>query len=391
MLCSLIDHHDIAALVINVSTLRIVWASAACAALDGRLAVDVSLQDIPELFAVLPESLESMFDESQVSELSNTNHILARCTLEQSTINQTQPEKLEDSSEPSNVNRVNVTIRSISSQGNNLLLQFDREQGPDNYYRQYVADREKLFNTSRALTVNEMATTLAHELNQPIGTVVNLLHGCLDRLRKHNETVENNTDVQVGSDILDALDFAIRQSRFASQIISRVREFTEARQPSMEQLDIRVLVQDSVQLLDWVFESEHVNLSLDSSLEPLLVACDRMLLQQVLINLCRNAIEAMREMHESKRRLTVVTHRSDDGIRVDIADTGPGMEDDKMGNMFKPFVSTKRDGMGVGLNICRSFVELHQGRLWVTRNDLQGCTVHIQLPESLGGGGRNNS
>ena len=397
MLGSLIDHHAIAALMIDVKTLRVLWSSNASVALDGRLVVGTCLRELPELFAVLQEPLKIKSPETQTPGIQSAGQIVARCTLFSDTSaaaktdsgnveisdkaahyqdakSDTQVENKQDGPVKTGTD---IRIRSVSKQASKHLFLLEPEQALDNYYRQYIADREKLFNTSRALTVNEMATTLAHELNQPIGTVVNLLNGCLDRLRSHNES---DTHGPVDSDVVDALDFAIRQSRFASQIIARVREFTEARQPNMELLDIRVLVQDSVQLLDWVFASEHISLSLGTSATPLVVACDRMLLQQVLVNLCRNAIEAMREMSDGERRLDIRTHHSDDGIQVDIADSGPGMANDTMNNMFTPFVSSKRDGMGVGLNICRSFVELHQGRLWVTQNEFGGCTIHIQLP-----------
>lgn len=400
LLCSLIDQHDIAALLVDINTLNLLWSSTSALQLDDRLVAGRNLsEDVPELHAVLSGPLQAAASDMNLLTANNQSAVLANCLLQGSrqrvvqyaTVHpsdasdgvQTQKEatsaQITVDSDDLSDGRM-VSIRSVSRQGNVLLLQIDREQQMDNYYREYVADREKLFNTSRALTVNEMATTLAHELNQPIGTVVNLLHGCLERLQQHNASKKGVAEEQIGGDVLEAMDFAIRQSRFASQIIARIREFTEARQPSMEQLDLRELVRESVDLLDWVIASERIHLSLHGGESPLKVTCDRMLLQQVLVNLCRNAIEAMRDMVHGERHLNIHLYRSDDGVHIDIVDTGPGMSDDLLGDMFKPFVSSKRDGMGVGLNICRSFVELHQGRLWVTSNQQQGCTVHIRLP-----------
>lgn len=400
LLCTLIDEQNIAALLIDIRSSDVLWCSAATAMLDSRLVAGVCLSEaVPELHAELLDPLRAAVADPQLPGTDKQTGILANCTLHAPALNKVMGEPHDRHDSPpidrtatsscpdgtgqldesaSRATSVNISIRSVSRFGNLLVLKIEREQ--DNYYRQYIADREKLFSTSRTLTVNEMATTLAHELNQPIGTVVNLLHGCLERLEQHNAGAAPIPDKQIDNDVLEALDFAIRQSRFASQIIARIREFTEARQPNMEQLDIRDLVHESTQLLDWVLASESVHLSLLSGDKPLMVACDRTLLQQVLVNLCRNAIEAMREMKIGERHLDVKLYLSDDGVHIDIIDSGPGMTDDSINDMFKPFVSSKRDGMGIGLNICRSFVELHQGRLWVTNNKKQGCTAHIRLP-----------
>ncbi len=402
LLLDLIDQQGVVALLVDTRTLQLVWTSAASASLDKRLVAGNSLSDIPELQKALQEFFQEEGQGTSVKDADTHINVSVHCTLQPSiqTSSVVAPSSLASDqadksgaiglSVPSSADAfdheaaggTHVCLRSVGQQGPHLMLKIEPEQQLDNYYRQYVADRDKLFNTSRALTVNEMATTLAHELNQPIGTVVNLMHGCIERLQDHNDSHADQTEAQVDTDVLDALDFGIRQSQFASQIIARVRDFTEARQPSMERRDIRVLIQDSVKLLDWVFASERIDLTLDVGHTPLIVACDGMLLQQVMVNLCRNAIEAIREIQHGERRLNVLSYRSSDGVHVEIADTGPGMDDTSLTGMFKPFVTSKRNGMGIGLNICRSFVELHQGKLWVTRNECQGCTVHIRLPEA---------
>jgi len=236
--------------------------------------------------------------------------------------------------------------------------------------RQYMQAREYLFSTSRTISVSEMATTLAHEINQPIGTITNMLRGVKARLRKPDlaiDTIEN------------ALDRALDQAQFTHSVITRIRDFTQARRPERQMLDLCEVVRESVELLDWLFDTNacHVTLALPS--ESLSISGDKTMLQQVLINLLRNGVDAMQNVPPAQRRLNVFVSGSTARVQVDISDNGQGL-DGKEATLFMPFVTSKADGMGVGLNICRSFVELHQGKLWLTPNELRGCTSHIELP-----------
>ena len=241
----------------------------------------------------------------------------------------------------------------------------------------YVSERDELFSRSHAISVSEMATTLAHELNQPLGTISNILHG----LRARIET-GSVYDAEVGK----ALDMAVQQTRFAARLITRIREFTDSFQPQFTELDLSQLLSRSVSLLDFLFSSENVTvrLSEDLSHKPCFAMGDYTMLQQVITNLLRNAVDAMRttEVHNKFIDLSVV-HGSD-YIKIEIKDQGHGLSSDADEWLFTPFVTTKQDGMGVGLSICKSLVELHQGQLWISPNDSQsasmGCTAHLLLP-----------
>lgn len=252
-----------------------------------------------------------------------------------------------------------------------IAMRINRDTDNDTYLRRYMADREKLFTTSRSISVSEMATTLAHELNQPIGTIANMLRGVQLRLGKRGG---------IGDDINSALGKALDQTRFAANIISRIREFTQSRQPNFSEHDIEDLVRESVALLDWVFESEQVSVQVLNSDAALLVRGDQTMLHQVFTNLCRNAVDAMRDSANAPRVLDISIEPTEDGVKIEFADSGHGLDEQAEESLFTPFVTRKASGMGVGLNICRSFIELHQGRLWLAQNETGGCTAHVLLP-----------
>jgi len=119
---------------------------------------------------------------------------------------------------------------------------------------------------------------------------------------------------------------------------------------------------------------------LHSEAKLAIVNGDATMLQQVFTNLIRNAVEAMRDMQPEDRHLDIHVHLQERNVQVEIADKGHGLTQETQDNLFVPFVTQKTQGMGVGLNICRSFVELHQGRLWLAPNDMSGCTSFVLLP-----------
>lgn len=249
-------------------------------------------------------------------------------------------------------------------------------------WHNYIAERDELFQKSRSISVTEMATTLAHELNQPLGTVSNILQGLQVRLSQGVLNVEQ---------CQDAIALALQQTQFASRVISRVRDSTESRQPKYVQFNVIDLLNHSVQLLDWVFSAESVRVTLsDAGVETasaeskdlpidLQIVADYTMMQQVVTNLLRNAVDAIREANREERVIRIALGRTPDGIKIEIKDNGHGLKTANVDSLFTPFQSAKKDGMGVGLNICKSFVELHQGKLWVTPNVDVGCTAHVLL------------
>lgn len=263
----------------------------------------------------------------------------------------------------------------VALNARHVLLRLTDERERLHHLQRQLDDRESLLFTSRSLTVSEMGSVLAHELNQPIGATVNLLRGLKLRLaRRHPDDTEE----------LAALDKAQQQVTYASQIIGRVREYTQSRQPKTELLDLVALVQESLALLDWDLQrdAEHRHLRLEQRLpaQPVLVQGDAVMLQQVVINLLRNALDALRLDGPDHPLIDVELHLDGRRAELRVGDNGPGITPQTEARLFLPFSSTKPSGMGLGLSICRSLIEMHQGRLWFTRRETGGCCFHFALP-----------
>ncbi len=281
--------------------------------------------------------------------------------------------------------------------GHLLLRATDRHEDSRALQRQ-LDDREKLIFTSRVFSVGEMATTLAHELNQPIGATANLLRGLRSRLSRRSSAEPAPGRSQAGSppsgggarlrapggllnqEEAQALDRAVEQVMFAARVISRIREFTHSHQPRHGRVDLTAMLRASASLLDWDLRRSRARLALELPEQPVHVRGDEVMLQQVVVNLMRNGLDAMRaeppEHPELALRLIARAHE----IEVQVCDNGCGLSDETAARLFVPFASSKPTGMGIGLSICRSFVELHQGRLWFTRNAGRGATFHMSLP-----------
>lgn len=252
--------------------------------------------------------------------------------------------------------------------------------------RRHLEDREELLFTSRLISVGEMASTLAHEINQPIGAIVNLLRGVKARLQPAAAGNGQGTPAadELRAAIGPALEQALEHALFGARVVARIREYTASRQPRLERVDLAQLLRATAALLDWELQRDGVRLALEiAPAQAAIVLGDAVMLQQVLVNLMRNALDAVRGGAGPRLRLAL---GADDPPwwTVEVTDNGSGLSAAAEAQLFVPFVSTKPSGMGIGLNICRSFVELHQGRLWFTRNASApwagGCTFHVSLP-----------
>ncbi len=244
--------------------------------------------------------------------------------------------------------------------------------------QRHLRDREELLFTSRSISVGEMASTLAHEINQPVGTIVNVLRGVSARLARLPVAAGHEQQLD---ELHQGLKLALDQAQFASRIVSRIREFTHARQPEHKPLDLRALVHESVALLDWEFSRAGVPVVLALP-QPWWVMGDALMLQQVVVNLLRNALQAHRSVPPAQAQVSLALQAlGDKEVELVISDQGCGIDGEAAGRLFVPFQSSKPDGMGIGLNICRSFVELHQGRLWFSANPAPagGSRFHLAL------------
>ena len=221
--------------------------------------------------------------------------------------------------------------------------------------------QEALHQTSRLVGLAEAATTLAHELNQPLVAIVGYNAACIRLLESEDSD---------RSELRAAMQKCRAQAARAGDIIHRMRELARRRAPELASCNLNAMVR---QTLDWVEEDlvragVHIELVLSEPLPP--VQADRILIEQVLLNLVQNAIEAMREVGSARRRLRVASAgRADDSVEITVSDQGRGISSAVADRLFTPFFTTKDNGLGLGLSICRSAVEIHGGSIWFSAND----------------------
>lgn len=231
--------------------------------------------------------------------------------------------------------------------------------------------QSELVHVSRLSAMGEMASALAHELNQPLAAISNYMKGSRRLLAGSHDP--NAAKIE------SALDRAAEQALRAGQIIRRLRDFVSRGESEKRVESLSKLIEEAGAL--GLAGAREQNVQLRFSLNPNadLVLADRVQIQQVLVNLFRNALEAMAQ---SPRRELVLTNTpvADDMIEVELSDTGSGFQDDVIPNLFQTFFTTKDTGMGVGLSISRSIIEAHGGRMWAESNASGGATFRFTLP-----------
>ena len=231
--------------------------------------------------------------------------------------------------------------------------------------------QEKLQVTARLVTMGEMASTLAHELNQPLAAITSYNTGCLNKLESGNFTT---------TQLKEALGKLAVQAQRAGHIIRRVHDFVRKSEPKLAPCDLAEAVDDSIGFIEGAAKSRGVRIVREiPGRRPELLA-DQVMIEQVLLNLMRNGIEAMAEAPADRRRLTVKLSQRENQMEIRVIDHGPGIPPEVEEKLFTPLFSTKADGMGMGLNICRSIIEFHHGRLWVESNPEGGSIFVMTLP-----------
>ncbi|KYG21302.1 histidine kinase [Bradyrhizobium sp. AT1] len=261
----------------------------------------------------------------------------------------------------------------------------EMESGGEPYFTGFVRDltehqqtqtrlqelQSELVHVSRLTAMGEMASALAHELNQPLAAISNYMKGSRRLLAGSSDP--NAPKVE------SALDRAAEQALRAGQIIRRLRDFVSRGESEKRVESLSKLIEEAGAL--GLAGAREQNVQLRFSLDPDadLVLADRVQIQQVLVNLFRNALEAMAQ--SPRRELAVANTRvADDMIEVEVSDTGSGFRDDVIPNLFQTFFTTKDTGMGVGLSISRSIIEAHGGRMWAESNAAGGATFRFTLP-----------
>jgi two-component system sensor kinase FixL len=234
--------------------------------------------------------------------------------------------------------------------------------------------RGEIARLARLNELGEMASTLAHELNQPLSAIANYVQGCRRMLEK--------LDDELAGRMRGALDETAKQALRAGDIIRHLREFVTHGETDKGPEDINHLLEEAGALALVGSRERGIKSVFDFGAESSIVVADRVQIQQVLINLMRNAMEAMRDS-EIKELVVRTLQLSPDWLRVEVEDTGPGISDEVAPRLFQPFVTTKANGMGIGLSISKRIIESHGGELSVSRNGAGGATFAFTLPTYL--------
>ena len=235
--------------------------------------------------------------------------------------------------------------------------------------------RTELARVSRLTTLGELTASIAHEVNQPIGAMVTNAAACARWLAARPPDM---------AEARSALANIVADGKRAGEVIARIRALTRRQAPRMELLDVNRKVREVLALAEHELKTHGIVLR--TELAPALpgVAGDRVQLQQVLINLIVNAIEAMSGVDDRARELTIVTAVKEPGaVVVEVRDSGPGLEEEGAERVFEPFYTTKAQGIGIGLSISRSIVEAHGGRLWANPNRPRGAVFRFSLPAAV--------
>jgi PAS domain S-box-containing protein len=247
--------------------------------------------------------------------------------------------------------------------------------------QQAAAQADRAQNASRLITMGEMASSVAHELNQPLTAINNYCHGMVSRIKSQQITEQ---------DLLGALEKTARQAQRAGQIIQRIRSFVKRSEPNRTWSSVNDMIDEAVELAEIELRRRNVRLTRQVAARLPMLLVDPILIEQVLINLLKNAAEsvdaAQRPTAMRKAELRVLQRRLDsiDVVEFSVLDSGNGLAPEVLERLYEAFYSTKTDGMGIGLNLCRSIVESHQGRMRAENlyngADLTGCCFSFWIP-----------
>ncbi len=263
-----------------------------------------------------------------------------------------------------------LSVGEVKRDGGSLFTGFVRDlterQATEGRLQELQAE---LLHVSRLRSMGQMAAALAHELNQPLTATAMYLRGA--------QLLLERSDATDSARIRDAIRLATQQTQRSGDIIRRLREFVARGEVRQAPESMIKLIEESsaLALVGAKERGIKVMMNFDPALPPALV--DRVQVQQVLLNLLRNAIEAMES--SAVRELSVDAAAADEMIRVSVVDTGSGVDDAVVQQLFQPFVTTKANGMGIGLSVCRAIIEGHKGRLWMEPNPAGGSIFHFTV------------
>ncbi|HEY7366652.1 MAG TPA: ATP-binding protein [Methylomirabilota bacterium] len=264
-----------------------------------------------------------------------------------------------------------IHLKEVSIQGARVLYSCRDITERKHVEDELRAARLELVHASRLVLVGELMASIAHEINQPLTSIISNASAGLRRLGGGDPDEAELREILI--DVRDA-------GRRAGDVIDRLRALASKRSLQRQALDVNEVASDILRLVGG--DARRRGITLRTELLPALpaIAADRVCLQQVMLNLILNAMDAMDQVEADARRLTVRTRRLPDAVEVAVSDTGHGVPADRLPRLFDAFFTTKNEGLGLGLAIARSIVEAHGGRIWAEDHGGQGATFRLTLP-----------
>jgi C4-dicarboxylate-specific signal transduction histidine kinase len=230
----------------------------------------------------------------------------------------------------------------------------------------------ELAHANRVATMGELSASITHEINQPVAAAVNNASAALHWLGKEPPDVEQARQ---------ALNRIFANGNRASEVIGRIRALIKKAPPRKDDLEINKVILEVIALSHGELVKNGVSVQTQLAEDLSLIHGDRVQLQQVILNLIMNAVQAMSGVSEGSRELLIGTGKdASSGVFVAVQDSGSGLDPKNSERLFDPFYTTKPSGMGLGLSICRSIVEAHGGRIWATANVPRGAAFQFTLP-----------
>ena len=238
--------------------------------------------------------------------------------------------------------------------------------------RQYREAQSELAHANRVETMGQLTASIAHEIRQPIATARNNARAALNFLGRHPPDL---------SEVKEALDCIVGDADRAGDIVDRIGSCFKKAPPRKEVVDLNAAILEVTDLTHGEAVKTGVTVSTQLAGELPRIQCDRVQLQQVMLNLIVNAIQSMSGVEDGNRELHISSVSIEpEGVCVAVRDTGHGLRPEGLPRLFEPFYTTKPDGMGMGLSICRSIIEAHGGRLWATRCEPRGALFQFTIP-----------
>ncbi|WP_409525884.1 PAS domain-containing sensor histidine kinase [Nitrincola sp. MINF-07-Sa-05] len=262
----------------------------------------------------------------------------------------------------------NRQVEYYSIIGRDITLQRKAEE-------QSKRQQLEMAHMSRVLSVGEMATELAHEINQPLAAILNYCNGTQRRIEEGK--------IREVSEVAQAMELISRQAHRSAEIIKRIRRFVRRTDYQRILFPINETCEEVIRFLHQEASDYHIKFKFRFE-GNLMVEADRVQIEQVLLNLVRNAIEAYDKQQGRERQVIIQTKQQDQHLQVSVIDKACGISEERLQGLFEPFMTTKANGLGMGLSISRTIIEQHGGQLWAESDPTSGTRFHFKLPLKSG-------